>query len=130
MPLQYRIICFKNTYIAWPCIILDILDALQTTQTAVYDMYMKKHMLFVDVYVQNMNADPHGGFCDGCELRSNLDDSEFPNHKSCANCSANYTLRAFGSDDPKDVEMRIYLAHRSQEEYNSDLEWISYNVGT
>ena len=40
------------------------------------------------------------GFCDRCELRSNLDDSEFPNHKSCANCSANYTLRAFGSDDP------------------------------
>ena len=26
--------------------------------------------------------------------------------------------------------MRIYLAHKSQEEYNSDLEWISYNVGT
>ena len=70
------------------------------------------------------------GFCDRCELRSNLDDSEFPNHKSCANCSANYTLRAFGSDDPKDVEMRIYLAHKSQEECNSDLEWISYNVGT
>ena len=26
--------------------------------------------------------------------------------------------------------MRIYLAHKSQEECNSDLEWISYNVGT
>ena len=70
------------------------------------------------------------GFCDRCELRSNLDDNEFPNHKSCANCSANYTLRAFGSDDPKDVEMRIYLAHKSQEECNSDLEWISYDVGS
>ena len=40
------------------------------------------------------------GFCDVCELRSNLDDYEFPNHKNCANCSANYTLRAFGSDNP------------------------------
>ena len=68
------------------------------------------------------------GFCDVCELRPNLDDKECPNNKSCANCSANYTLRAFGSDDSKDVEMRIFLAHRSQELYNSDPEWVSFNV--
>ena len=68
------------------------------------------------------------GFCDMCELRANLDDSDCPNNKSCANCSANYTLRAFGSDDPKDVEMRIFLAHRSQELYNSDPEWVSFDV--
>ena len=68
------------------------------------------------------------GFCDVCELRSNLDSSDFPNNRNCANCSANYTLRAFGSDNPKDVEMRIFLAHRSQEEYNSDPEWVSYDV--
>ncbi len=70
------------------------------------------------------------GFCDRCEIRSNLDDSDFPNNKSCANCSANYTLRAFGSDNLKDVEMRICLAHRSQEEYDADPEWISYDVAT
>ena len=68
------------------------------------------------------------GFCDMCELRANLDDKECPNNKSCANCSANYTLRAFGSDDSKDVEMRIFLAHRSQELYNSDPEWVSFDV--
>ena len=56
------------------------------------------------------------GFCDVCELRASLDSNEFPNNKNCANCSANYKLRAFASDNPKDVEMRIYLAHRSQEE--------------
>ena len=50
--------------------------------------------------------------CDRCELSPNLDDAEFPNHKDCANCSANYTLRPFGSDDPKDINMRIYLAHK------------------
>lgn len=44
-----------------PCMIfLYNLDAQQTTQSAVYDIYMKKQMLFVDVYVQNTNADPHG----------------------------------------------------------------------
>ena len=69
-------------------------------------------------------------FCDMCELRPNLDDSDFQNNKNCANCSANYTLRAFGSDNPRDVEMRIYLAHKAQEEYDSDPEWISFDVAT
>ena len=69
------------------------------------------------------------GFCEKCEISRSLDDADFPNHKDCANCSANYTLRAFGSDDPKDINMRIYLAHKAQMEYIDNPEWISYNVG-
>ncbi len=69
------------------------------------------------------------GVCDQCDMNQRMDSSEFLNHKNCANCSANYTLRAFGSDDPSDINMRIYLAHEVQMEFINDSDWISCDVG-
>ena len=34
-----------------------------------------------------------------------LDNGDYPDHKGCPNCSANYTLRSFGHEDSSDTKL-------------------------
>ena len=66
------------------------------------------------------------GMCDTCYIRHELDSSVYDNNKSCANCSANYTLRSFGgTTEEDDVCMRIYLAQKAKRMYEGDHDWVS-----
>ena len=66
------------------------------------------------------------GMCDTCSINPDLDRSVCDNNKTCANCSANYTLRSFGgTTDEDDVCMRIYLAHKAKRMYEGDHDWVS-----
>ena len=59
-------------------------------------------------------------------IRHELDSSVYDNNKSCANCSANYTLRSFGgTTEEDDVCMRIYLAQKAKRMYEGDHDWVS-----
>ena len=71
------------------------------------------------------------GLCDSCSVLSNLDREERLEHKSCPNCSANYTLRSFGPfDDELDRRLRIYLAFKAREMYENNDEWLSYDASS
>ena len=68
------------------------------------------------------------GLCDSCALSGQLDKSEYPEHKECPNCSANYTLRSFGEfTETSDRKLRVYLAHKAQTLYEGDEDWVSYD---
>ncbi len=71
------------------------------------------------------------GLCDTCAIQGSLDRDDHPEHKNCPNCSANYTLRSFGPfDDEKDRRLRIYLAFKTKEMYESNNEWLSSDVSS
>ena len=66
------------------------------------------------------------GMCDICAINHDLDRSEYDNNKTCANCSANYTLRSFGgTTDEDDVSMRLFLAQKTKRMYEGDHDWVS-----
>ena len=68
------------------------------------------------------------GLCDSCAINGQLDKSEYPDHKECPNCSANYTLRSYGEfTEASDRKMRVYLAHRAQTLYEGDEDRLSYD---
>ena len=71
------------------------------------------------------------GVCDTCSINPDLDRSVYDNNKTCANCSANYTLRSFGgTTDEDDVCMRIYLAHKAKRMFEGDHDWVSSDPNT
>ncbi len=68
------------------------------------------------------------GLCDSCAINGQLDRSDFPDHKECPNCSANYTLRSYGEfTEVSDRKMKVYLAHRAKTLYDGDEDWLSYD---
>ena len=68
------------------------------------------------------------GLCDPCAIKGQLDRDDFPEHKECPNCSANYTLRSYGAfNETRDLKLRVYLAHRAKTLYEGDEDWLSYD---
>ena len=71
------------------------------------------------------------GVCDTCSINHDLDRSVYDNNKTCANCSANYTLRSFGgTTDEDDVCMRIFLAYKAKRMFEGDHDWVSSDPNT
>ena len=44
--------------------------------------------------------------CDSCAVTHPLGNKEHHNSKTCPNCSANYTLKSFGSMEDHDIGVR------------------------
>ena len=73
---------------------------------------------FFWVIVDHTSADDAGdddpmkylsGLCDYCAVQP-LDHGNYPDHKHCPNCSANYTFSQFGGyNDESDRRLRVFL---------------------
>lgn len=70
------------------------------------------------------------GMCDKCEV-SPLFSNKYPENKTCANCSANYSLSSYGGyTDETDRQLRVYLAQKTMSIYENDVDWVSYDPNT